>query len=95
MKRPEGIGYVDMYSDAGNKRRLLKRMRSGLILVTAVLFCIAFYELFTGMVGEHLAGQYLGLALILAGMFFLTIIIRISGTLRWLKNQMNKQKGRF
>ena len=94
MKRPEGIGYVDMYSDAGNKRRLLKRMRSELILVTAVLFCIAFYELFTGMVGEHPAGQYLGLALILAGMFFLTIIIRISGTLRWLKNQINKQKGR-
>ena len=95
MKHPRDTGYYDLLSDAGNKRRVLKRIRSGLILVTAVLFALAFYELFNGMVGQQPVQQYLALALILAGMFFLAVIIRISGTLRWLKNKMNKQKGRF
>ncbi|MBQ3389456.1 MAG: DUF2812 domain-containing protein [Firmicutes bacterium] len=87
MKRPNDSGYYDLLSDAGNKRRLLKRIRSGLILAAAALFCIAFYELFSGMVGQNSIQQYLALALILAGMFLLAVIIRISGTLRWLKNR--------
>ena len=95
MKRPYDSGYYDLFSDAGNKRRLLKRMRSILILAAAAIFCIAFYELFTGMVGQNSLREYLALAMILGGMFLLAVIIRISGTLRWLKNKMNKQKGRF
>ena len=90
----QGGGY-DAFADADNKRRILKRWRSLLILLTVILFGVAFYELFTGMVGQHSAAQYIGLALILAGMFLLAVIIRISGTMRWLKNSVNKRKGRF
>ena len=95
MKRPYDSGYYDLLSDAGNKRRLLKRMRSGLVLLDILIFGIAFYELFMGMVGQHSLQEYLALALILLGMFLLAVIIRISGTLRWLKNKQNKEKRRF
>ena len=95
LKRPASDIGIDLLSDVGNKRRLLKRMRSGLILVCAVLFVTAFYELFTGMVGGHSAATYIGLAEILIGMFFLALVIQISGTLKMLKNQIDRKKGRY
>jgi len=95
MKRPSADAGIDLLSDAGNKRRQLKRIRGGFILICAILFITAFYELFTGMVNGHSAATYIGVAEILAGMFFLAVAIQISGSLRMLKNQMNKRKGRF
>ena len=86
---------VDLLTDVGNKRKLLKGMRGGLILVCLVLFLTAFYELFTGMVGGHSAATYIGVAEILIGMFFLAMVIQISGTLKMLKNQIDRKKGRY
>ncbi len=95
LKRPAWDTGVDLLTDVGNKRRLLKGMRGGLILVCLVLFLTAFYELFTGMVGGHSAATYIGVAEILIGMFFLAMVIQISGTLKMLKNQIDRKKGRY
>ena len=97
LKRPAGMEPYDILEDADNKRKIMKREHSGVLLLMIVMMCLTFYELFVGMVGSRPGAQYVGIVLAFITMLLLAMSIRISGTLRYLKNEARKRSryGRF